>query len=69
MWNLDTGALNAGAPGDLWFEAATSTQFFLTPRNGAGINVGGFVPRGYAGCSTAGFSSGKVPMAALNRPD
>jgi len=58
--DLDTGALNAAGPGDLWFEAQTATQFYLTPRNGAQMSVGGSTPRGYLGCAAASYSSGRV---------
>ncbi len=63
--DLDSGGLIASGPGDIWFEAATATQFYLTPVNGAKMNVGGPVARGYAGCASVGMGGGKVNLAAL----
>lgn len=62
--DLDTGGLITS--GDVWFEAVTATQFYLTPTNGGRFNVGGFAPRGYAGCSSVPMSTAKVNMAALH---
>lgn len=63
--DLDTGHLNASGPGDLWFEAATATQFYLAPVNGARIHVGGHTAAGWAACSTASYSTGRVPIPAV----
>ncbi len=63
--DLDSGALIASGPGDIWFEAATPTLFFLTPVNGAKMNVGGPTARGYAGCAGAAYGGGKVNMASV----
>ncbi|MFZ5669288.1 MAG: hypothetical protein ACOY4K_07325 [Pseudomonadota bacterium] len=62
--NLDNGAIASGAGADLWFQAATPTSMFLTPRNGARIAVGDGSNRGYHGCRVAAFSAAPVPLAA-----
>lgn len=59
--DFDNG--NVGGPGaDLWFQAATPSKRFLTPRNGAKLAVGDKSNRGYAGCSVASYSSQKVRL-------
>mgnify|MGYP003340298176 CR=1 FL=1 len=62
--NFDNGDVTtAGA--DLWFEAVTPTQMYLTPVNGAKIAVGDRSNRGFTGCASESFSSGRVPLAAV----
>ncbi len=63
--DLDTGGLIASGPGDIWFEAVTATKFFLSPVNGAQMNVGGQQARGYGGCSQVSFGSGKVNLGMV----
>jgi hypothetical protein len=63
LLDLDTGAV--GGAGDLWFQAATATEFYLTPRNGAQMAVGDRSERGYAGCSAETFSTNRVALSAV----
>ena len=50
---------------DIWFEAETRTRLYITPRNGAKIAVGNRSNRGYAGCSTASYSSNRVALGRI----
>ena len=50
---------------DLWFQAVTATQLYLKPQHGAKIAVGDRSNRGFAGCSTASFTSHRVSLAAV----
>jgi uncharacterized protein YraI len=59
--NLDNGAVaNAGA--DIWYEAVTAFEKYITPRNGAQLAVGDGSNRGFAGCSVASFSGDSVAL-------
>jgi len=48
---------------DIWFQAETRDLLYLVPRNGALIGVGNRRNRGYAGCSTARFTSSRVSLS------
>ncbi|MEO8529589.1 MAG: hypothetical protein ABI459_00040 [Deltaproteobacteria bacterium] len=48
---------------DIWFEAVTATQLYLTPRNGAKFALGNLSNRGFAGCSSASYSGGRVALS------
>lgn len=62
--DLDRGVVDQ--PGaDIWFEAATATLLYLTPRNGAALAVGDLSPRGLADCQAARYDSNKVALTAL----
>ncbi len=63
VFDLDAGTV--GGSGDIWFEADTATQLYLTPRGGAQMAVGDRSNRGFAGCSAASFSSNRVPLASV----
>ncbi|MDO9338807.1 MAG: hypothetical protein EON95_15600 [Caulobacteraceae bacterium] len=63
--NLDNGNVGGGSGADLWFQAVTSTERYLTPINGAMIAVGDRSNRGRNGCRVASFSSGRVPLSAV----
>lgn len=63
--DLDEGGLTSERTGDLWFEAATSTRKYITPRNGASIAVGDRTNRGFLGCSNAEYSYDRVPVRAI----
>lgn len=59
--NLDNGAV-AAAGADIWYEAVTAVEKYITPRNGALIALGDGSNRGYAGCSIEDFSADAVPL-------
>ncbi len=56
QFNLENGTVGSGPGADLWFEAVSQFQLFLTPVNGAQIAVGDKSDRGYDGCSDENFS-------------
>jgi hypothetical protein len=62
--DLDEG--RAARPGaDLWFEAETRENLYLTPQNGAEIWVGDRSNRNYEGCVRGSFSASRVPLSAV----
>jgi hypothetical protein len=63
MFDLDEGSV--GSSGDIWFEAVTASQLYLTPRGGAQIAVDDGSNRGLAGCSTASFSATRVALSSV----
>lgn len=63
--NLDNGAITSGPQADLWFEAVTPFEMYLSPRNGAQMAVGDRSNRGFDGCAHESFSSSRVPLAAV----
>lgn len=64
MFDFDNGAeTSAGA--DLWFHAITNTELYLEPRNGARLALGDGSERGFAGCSSASFSTARIPLASV----
>lgn len=64
MANLDNG--NVGAAGaDIWYQAVSPVQKYITPRNGAVLALGDGSNRGYAGCAAESFSGNKIPLWSL----
>lgn len=62
--NLDNG--NVGGAGvDIWYQAVTAVEKYITPRNGATIAVGDGSNRGYEGCAAESFSGDSVPLADI----
>lgn len=53
---------------DLWFEAVSSTEKYLTPRNGARISLMDSVPT-YDDCASASLGSGRVSLADFDEGD
>lgn len=64
-FDLDRGMISKGAAVDIWLEAKTRTDVYLTPRNGVSLSVTGRRERGRAGCGKVRYSGGKVPLAKL----
>ncbi len=64
MADLDTGAVTTSGA-DIWYQAVTAVNKFITPRNGAKLSVSGPAQRGYAGCSSASYSANKISIWAL----
>jgi len=62
MFDLDAGSV--GSSGDIWFQAVTASQLYLTPRGGAQMAVGDGSNRGRDGCASASFSTGRVALSA-----
>ncbi len=60
-FDLDRGQVGRDGA-DLWFQAETRDLLYLVPRNGARMSVGDRSNRGYAGCSTARYSTDRVSL-------
>jgi uncharacterized protein YraI len=59
--NLDNGNIG-GSGADIWYEAVTAVEKYITPRNGAKLALGDGSNRGFAGCSTASYSGGRLSI-------
>jgi hypothetical protein len=64
--DLDQGVIvsNPLGPSDVWFDAESATDWFLSPTGGS-IAVMGTVAPGFSGCSTARFSTTPIRMNTL----
>lgn len=62
--NLDNGTVGGGGV-DIWYQAVSAVEKYITPRNGATIAVGDGSNRGYAGCAAESFSGDNVPLADI----
>jgi hypothetical protein len=65
QFDLDNGQVGGGGNADFWFQAQTSTQLFINPRNGAQIGVGNKTNRGYVGCANEVYSPNRVALNTL----
>ncbi len=63
--DLDEGALVSTAEADIWFEAVTATQRYVTPRNGATIAIVGTTSVGRDGCMAASLTPSRIPIGSL----
>lgn len=63
LFDLDAGGV--GSSGDIWFHAVTNTELYLEPSGGAQMAVGDRSNRGFAGCSTASYSTTRVTLASV----
>ena len=63
--DLDEGEVGAGADSDIWFQAATATERYITPRNGATIAKVGTTSVGLGGCMEAPLSSSRININDL----
>jgi hypothetical protein len=63
VFDLDAGTV--GGSGDIWFHAVTNTELYLEPRGGAQMAVGDRSNRGFAGCSSASYSTARVPLGDI----
>ncbi|MFM7614518.1 MAG: hypothetical protein ACKO4R_09895, partial [Synechococcales cyanobacterium] len=52
----------AGNASDLWFQAVTANELYLSPVNGAGMWVGDRSNRGYEGCVNGAYSPSRVSL-------
>ncbi|MFQ5408920.1 MAG: hypothetical protein ACE5FI_10950, partial [Anaerolineales bacterium] len=62
--DLDSGAVTSSGS-DFWYRAASATQRYVTPENGATIAKAGSSSVGYAGCSTMSLSSSEIHVNDL----
>jgi len=65
MFDLDQGQVGQGAAADMWLEAKTAKDLYLTPRNGARMSISGARNLGRDGCLKSRLSPGSVPLAKL----
>ncbi len=64
LFDLDSGREVQSGDSDIWFEAVTATERYLTPRNGATMGIA----RGtgdFTGCSRAKMSENRFPVDKL----
>lgn len=62
--DLDEGLLT-GAGKDLWFEAVSATEKYLSPSNGASFAVWGTSTPGMYDCLGASLSTNHIPLASV----
>jgi hypothetical protein len=66
LFDLDEGNVVSGSNADLWFEAETATQLYITPRNGARMWPGDLSNRGYDGCASGThYTTARVSLSDL----
>lgn len=65
LFDLDRGIMDNRSAADIWLEAKTAKDLYLTPQNGAAISVSGSRNRGMSGCARARYSRGTLPLAKL----
>jgi hypothetical protein len=63
--DLDEGKVGAGDEADIWFQAATATERYVTPRKGARIAKAGKRSVGPQGCAKLPLSSQSISIQAL----
>ena len=60
--DLDNGSIVNDSSSDIWYEAETEIEKYITPKNGAMIAVGDGSNRGFEGCSEESFQTERVPL-------
>jgi hypothetical protein len=63
--DLDEGAVGSNPDADIWFEAQTATERYVTPLNGASIAVMGATSVGPDDCAESALSSQRVHVDRL----
>lgn len=63
--DLDEGVVGAGSDADIWFEAVTATERYVTPQNGASVAVVGISSVGRDGCAAAPLSTARIDIDDL----
>jgi hypothetical protein len=63
--DLDSGKVGGVGGADLWFEAVTSTELYLTPVNGAKLAFAGFSYIGPEACADAQLSEDRLDLTKL----
>ena len=62
--NLDNG--NVGGAGvDIWYQAVTAVEKYVTPQGGAQLALGNGSNRGYDGCAEEDFTGDSIPLADI----
>ena len=62
--DLDYGVVRSQGA-DIWFQAKTATQRFITPRNGAKLAIAGNRSVNLAGCKRLPLSNRSIPLSAV----
>ena len=60
--DLDSASIVSAAATDIWFEAVTATERYITPKNGAQIVKMGKNEPGYLGCQGASYHSSQIKI-------
>lgn len=63
--DLDAGTITTAASADIWFQAATATQRYVTPVNGARIAKVGTTLVGQGSCAAAPLSNARININDL----
>lgn len=63
--DLDTGIVGVGPDSDIWFQAETADERFVSAENGASIALMGTEPPGYEGCLVAPYTTGRIHVNDL----
>lgn len=63
--DLDEGSVTTDAASDIWFEAVTATERYVTPRNGATIARVGTTSVGGDGCARAPLGATRISLSEL----
>lgn len=62
--NLDNGNVGGGGT-DIWYQAVTAVEKYITPQGGAELALGDGSNRGYEGCFEESFSADRIPLADM----
>ncbi len=65
MADLDRGRIGSGPGADIWFQAKTPLERYITPRNRARIAVAGKRSLGRDGCAALRLTSDPIPVREL----
>jgi hypothetical protein len=63
--DLDEGVVGAGTASDIWFEAVTAAERYVTPRNGATMAKVGTTAVGRSDCAAAPLSASRIHVNDL----
>lgn len=63
--DLDEGHLDTTAEADIWFEAVTATERYVTPQHGATIAIAGPTSVNRDGCMALTLSSARIPLSSM----
>jgi len=64
LFDLDSGELVRNGDADIWFEAVTETERYLTPKNGAAIGFTREKPS-FEACSTVRMAEKRIPIQRI----
>ncbi|GLI36804.1 PASTA domain-containing protein [Geobacter hydrogenophilus] len=64
LFDLDAGSIAQNGDADIWFEAETETERYLTPRNGASIGFTREKPT-YENCSKVKMTQRRIPIQRI----